>query len=103
MTGVQVQRVLGGGSAMAVLHLLLLHRLLALVPLATAPLLPLREGPWPQGREAEGGDNALSPSSNDRAEGTVWSLQPEGIGQRWLAATARLKSFLYHLPQEKRL
>lgn len=37
MTGVQVQRVLGGGSAMAVLHLLLLHRLLALVPLATAP------------------------------------------------------------------
>lgn len=66
-------------------------------------LLPLREGPWPQGREAEGGDNALSPSSNDRAEGTVWSLQPEGIGQRWLAATARLKSFLYHLPQEKRL
>lgn len=58
----QAQRVLGGDSGMAVL----LHRLLALVPLATAPLLlPLREGPWPQGREAEGGDNALSPSSSD--------------------------------------
>lgn len=90
MTGVQAQRVLGGGSGMALLlHLLLLHRLLALVPLATAPLLlPLREGPWPQGREAEGGDNALSPNSNDRAEG---SIEPEGIGQRWLVVTARLE------------
>lgn len=93
MTEVLAQRVLGGGSGMApLLHLLLLHRLLALVPLATAPLLlPLREGPWPQGREAEGGDNALSPNSNDRAEGTVWSIDPERIGQRWLVVTARLE------------